>query len=98
MTAHPEVRVRVEGHCDERGTNEYNLGLGQRRADKVMSYLMGRGVPARMMLAVSFGEEVPLVIGHDAAAWGQNRRVDFSYLEDDAAGQTTTYAPMHASR
>lgn len=97
LLAHPEARVRVEGHCDERGTNEYNLGLGQRRADRVIAYLVGKGVSARMLHPVSFGEEVPLVSGHAPEAWGQNRRVDFSYLDDDATG-TTTFAPMQAQR
>jgi peptidoglycan-associated lipoprotein len=95
LAANPSVRVRVEGHCDERGTNEYNLGLGQRRADRVIAYLVSKGVQARVLHPVSFGEEVPLANGHDPQAWAQNRRVDFSYLDDDATG-ATTFAPEQA--
>jgi peptidoglycan-associated lipoprotein len=98
MLAHANVRVRVEGHCDERGSNEYNLGLGQRRAERVSSYLMTRGVPSSQMMAVSFGEEVPLATGHDETSWRQNRRVDFSYLDEAVTGQATTLNESGASQ
>jgi peptidoglycan-associated lipoprotein len=98
MLAHPDVRVRVEGHCDERGTNEYNLGLGKRRADRVVNYLITKGVSAKSMLAVSFGEEVPLVFGHDESAWTQNRRAEFSYLDDHMTGMQTSFEAAPASR
>lgn len=88
MLAHPEVRVRVEGHCDERGTPAYNLALGQRRADRVVRFLLAKGIPRDGMLAVSFGEEVPNSYGHDEASWRQNRRVEFSYLEDGAGTES----------
>jgi peptidoglycan-associated lipoprotein len=90
MLAHADVRVRVEGHCDERGSNEYNLGLGQRRADRVTTYLITKGVHSTQMLGVSFGEEVPIAQGHDEAAWSQNRRVDFSLLDENLKSQAAT--------
>ena len=89
ILAHADVRVRVEGHCDERGSNEYNLGLGQRRADRVITYLITKGVRSTQMFAVSFGEEVPIDPGHSETAWLQNRRADFSYLDESQHGQST---------
>lgn len=78
LKSHPNVRVRVEGHCDERGTSEYNLGLGSRRANRVRDYLVQLGVSAHVLDPISFGEEVPLKTGHDESAWRWNRRVEFS--------------------
>ncbi len=78
LKGHPNLRVRVEGHCDERGTSEYNLGLGARRANQVRDYLLQLGVSAYVLDPISFGEEVPLKAGHDEAAWHWNRRVEFS--------------------
>jgi peptidoglycan-associated lipoprotein len=98
MLDHQDMRVRVEGHCDERGSNEYNLGLGQRRADRVTTYLITKGVRSTQMLAVSFGEEIPVAAGHDEAAWSQNRRVDFSNLDENSTGQVTTRNEQFASR
>lgn len=71
------VRVTVEGHCDERGTVEYNLALGDQRAQAVLSYLVSLGVSADRLKAVSYGKERPLDPGHDEAAWTRNRRVHF---------------------
>jgi len=71
------VSVTVEGHCDERGTNEYNIALGERRAQSVVSFLVNAGVPADMVKAVSYGEEKPAVMGSDESAWAQNRRGHF---------------------
>ncbi|HOD36737.1 MAG TPA: peptidoglycan-associated lipoprotein Pal [Syntrophales bacterium] len=68
----------IEGHCDERGTNEYNLALGQRRADAAKKYLVSLGVEARRLSTVSYGEEKPLDPGHDEAAWAKNRRAQFT--------------------
>jgi peptidoglycan-associated lipoprotein len=76
-----QVRVRVEGHTDERGSAEYNLALGQRRAQAVVSVLKSYGVAERQMDVVSYGEEKPKVKGHNEAAWAQNRRVDIQYLK-----------------
>ena len=81
MKAHPDVRVRVEGHCDERGTNEYNLALGSRRANQVRDYLVTLGISATMLEPVSYGEEMPLKAGHDESAWRLNRRVQFSPVD-----------------
>ena len=70
--------MRVEGHCDERGTNEYNLALGQRRADAAMKYLSGLGVDGKRLTTVSYGEEKPEDSGHNEQAWAKNRRVSFT--------------------
>ena len=69
-------RIRLEGHADERGTVDYNLALGQRRADAVHSYLSGSGVPVSRLRTVSYGEERPVDRGHTDAAWARNRRVE----------------------
>jgi peptidoglycan-associated lipoprotein len=70
------ARASVEGHCDERGTTEYNLALGQRRADAVKKYLGNLGVDAGKLKAISYGKERPADPGHDEAAWAKNRRVE----------------------
>jgi peptidoglycan-associated lipoprotein len=77
LLAHPDVNVRVEGHCDERGTTEYNLSLGDRRASSAREYLILRGVAAERLLVVSFGEERPADPGQSDASWARNRRVEF---------------------
>lgn len=69
--------VEIQGHCDERGTIEYNLALGERRAKAAQTYLVGLGVPASRLQTVSFGEERPAVPGHDESAWSKNRRAEF---------------------
>jgi len=68
--------LRVEGHADERGTTDYNVALAQRRAEAVTRYLIGQGVSARHLTTVSYGEERPTNVGHNEAAWAQNRRVE----------------------
>lgn len=70
--------VLLEGHCDERGTNEYNLALGERRADAVRSYLIDLGVDGSRLSTISYGEEKPFALGHTENAWSQNRRVHFN--------------------
>jgi len=70
----PAVQIIVEGHCDERGSNEYNLALGERRAEAVKSYLASLGVDAGRMRAISYGEEMPLDPASNEAAWAKNRR------------------------
>lgn len=77
LNSHPSVGVIVEGHCDERGSNEYNLGLGERRALAVRAYLVNLGVDAARIQTKSFGEERPIALGHDEASWAQNRRAEF---------------------
>jgi len=76
LAANPGTRVRLEGHADERGTREYNVGLGERRANAVQQALTSRGVSAGQINVTSFGEERPVAMGHDEAAWTQNRRVE----------------------
>jgi len=78
LRANRGALMRIEGHCDERGTNEYNLALGQRRADAAKKYLVGLGVDSKRMTTVSYGEEKPLDPGHDEAAWAKNRRAQFA--------------------
>ena len=73
---HPNMRIRLEGHADERGTREYNLALGERRAQAVERYLQVQGVPASQMSTISYGEERPAVQGTTEAAYSKNRRVE----------------------
>lgn len=75
------VGLIVEGHCDERGSNEYNLALGERRAQAVRAYIIGLGIEADRIRTVSYGEEQPIAFGHDEAAWSQNRRAQFSLFQ-----------------
>lgn len=73
----PTVRLRMEGHADERGSTEYNLALGSRRAESVRDFITGFGISADRFTSTSFGEDRPLVNRSDEAAWAQNRRVEF---------------------
>jgi peptidoglycan-associated lipoprotein len=72
--ANPAAKMKVEGHCDERGTVEYNLALGQKRADSAKSYLVSLGIDAKRIATVSYGKEKPLDPAHNEAAWAKNRR------------------------
>ncbi len=72
------MNTRIEGNCDERGTVEYNMSLGQKRADAVKDYLVGAGVAASRLSTISYGKERPAVEGHDEASWSKNRRCEFS--------------------
>ena len=74
LQANPSVRVTIEGHCDERGTREYNLALGDRRANAARDYLQSRGIAASRMQTISWGKERPEALGSDESAWAQNRR------------------------
>lgn len=76
LAAHPEARVELQGHCDERGTTEYNLALGQRRAAAAKSFLVAQGVSANRINTVSYGEERPLSQGATESAWSLNRRAE----------------------
>jgi peptidoglycan-associated lipoprotein len=76
----PSVRVLMEGHCDERGTNEYNLALGERRTLAAKSYLTSLGIEESRMFTISYGEERPADFGHVEEAWSKNRRVEFKVL------------------
>ena len=73
----PTWQVTVEGHCDERGTAEYNLALGERRALAAKTYLVSLGIAADRLRTVSYGKEFPFDPGHDEAAWSKNRRAHF---------------------
>jgi len=77
LKANQRVRVTIEGHCDERGTVEYNLGLGERRAKSTKDYLVAAGIAADRINVISYGKERPFVLGHDESAWKWNRRSHF---------------------
>lgn len=77
LKLNPKVNCRIEGHCDERGTNEYNLSLGERRALAARRYLMSLGISQDRLFTISYGEERPAVDGHDESAWKDNRRDEF---------------------
>jgi len=74
LNKYPNVTITVEGHADERGTREYNIALGDRRANAVRSYLIGKGVDANRLQTISYGKERPAVFGTDEQSWAQNRR------------------------
>lgn len=79
LRENPNVTITLEGHGDERGSREYNIGLGERRAQAVRQILELSGVGANQLTTVSYGEEKPAVDGHDETAWSQNRRVELVY-------------------
>jgi peptidoglycan-associated lipoprotein len=81
LSEHANRNVRLEGNCDERGSNEYNLGLGQRRADGVKKMLELGGAKSGQTESVSYGEEKPKASGHNETAWAQNRRTDLIYAK-----------------
>jgi peptidoglycan-associated lipoprotein len=74
LKKHEDVKVVVQGYCDERGTREYNLALGERRANAVKQYLVSKGIAADRISTISYGKERPAVLGNNEAAWAQNRR------------------------
>ena len=77
LLKHNDLKVVIEGHCDERGTNEYNLALGEKRAKAVMDFLIAYGVSPSNITIISYGEERPFDPGHNEAAWAKNRRAHF---------------------
>ncbi len=79
LNARKNLKITVEGHADERGTPEYNIALGERRANAVKMYLQGKGVSADQLSIVSYGKEKPAVLGHDEAAYAKNRRAVLDY-------------------
>ncbi len=85
LAANPNVRLRIEGHADQRGSTEYNLALGQRRAEAVRAFLANYGIDPDRFTTVSFGKERPLVEGDDEEAWARNRRAEFGIV----GGQVT---------
>ncbi|NIQ38419.1 MAG: peptidoglycan-associated lipoprotein Pal [Proteobacteria bacterium] len=76
----PEAKIQIEGHADERGTNEYNLALGMRRSTAAKNYLVSLGVPAQRFSTISYGEELPVDPRHNEEAWAKNRRAHFVIL------------------
>ena len=74
LKKYPNYQITIEGHCDERGTREYNLALGERRANAARQYLIGQGIPAARLKTISYGKERPDPVGSDEAAWSRNRR------------------------
>ncbi len=77
LRSYPQIKVTIEGHCDERGSTEYNLGLGERRAQATRQFLISLGVAAERMETVSYGKEKPFCITHDEDCWQKNRRAHF---------------------
>jgi peptidoglycan-associated lipoprotein len=77
LKKNPGAKILIEGHCDERGTSEYNMALGDRRAHAARKYLEALGVPRSRLSTISYGEERPLDPGHDEEAWAKNRRAAF---------------------
>ncbi len=80
LRRHPSIRIALQGHCDERGGEEYNYGLGERRARAAYGYLRSAGVPAAQLVMVNYGEKTPAVTGHTESAHARNRRVAFCVL------------------
>lgn len=80
LKGNPNIHIRIEGNCDERGTNEYNLALGERRADSAAKFLVSLGISPDRIETISYGEERPLALGHGEGAWAQNRRDDFTVI------------------
>ncbi|VAX20079.1 Tol-Pal system peptidoglycan-associated lipoprotein PAL [hydrothermal vent metagenome] len=77
IKANSGAKVQIEGHCDERGTEEYNLALGERRANSVKNYLVSLGISPDRLFTISYGEELPVDPGHEESAWSKNRRAHF---------------------
>ena len=77
LRAHPDVSAVIEGHCDERGTNEYNMALGDRRSNSAKSFLVDMGIASGRLTTISYGEERPVDPRHDEEAWAKNRRAHF---------------------
>lgn len=78
LRANPDVSILIEGHCDERGTTEYNLALGDRRAESARAFLIDMGISASRMTKISYGEEMPIDAGHTEESWIKNRRAHFT--------------------
>lgn len=88
LVKHPDVRIEVEGHADERGTVDYNLALGQRRSQEVVRWLATYGVPRSRLETLSLGEERPIATGSTDVAWAENRRAEFRVLDGSAVRGT----------
>lgn len=79
LNLHTDLKVQIEGHCDERGTSEYNMSLGDRRARAAQTYLISLGIDSQRISAISYGEEKPLLAGHTEEDWAKNRRDQFVF-------------------
>lgn len=79
LSAYPNLRVRLEGHADERGSREYNVALSERRGYSVLDYMQLKGVRSNQMDVIGYGEEIPAAFGHNEASWSKNRRVEIKY-------------------
>ena len=88
LRANPDVRIRIAGHADDRGSDEYNLTLGQSRAAAAKRYFVQRGIDAARIEIISYGEEMPLVQGEDESAWSQNRRCEFEITAGNVMART----------
>jgi peptidoglycan-associated lipoprotein len=89
MRANPSVELRIEGHADERGSTEYNIALGQRRAESVRTFLAGYGITANRLTTISYGKERPSMEGSNETAWARNRRAEFALI----SGEITAVPP-----
>lgn len=78
MSSNPRLKLKLEGHCDDRGTATYNMALGKRRAESVKTFLISLGIPDNRLDTISYGKSQPAVIGHNEVAWAKNRRVKFA--------------------
>lgn len=85
LRASPQVQLQIQGHADERGSEEYNLALGNRRAEAVRQFLVGFGLAESRFSIISYGEERPMAMGHDEAAWSRNRRAQFAITAGENA-------------
>ncbi|HET9019358.1 MAG TPA: peptidoglycan-associated lipoprotein Pal [Acetobacteraceae bacterium] len=94
LSDHPQARVRLEGNTDERGSPEYNIGLGMRRAQAVRQALLLQGASANQITVVSYGAERPVDPAHDESAWSKNRRVDIVYLTPNIQPPQAPQAPQ----
>lgn len=98
MNRYPELQLEVEGHCDEIGSTEYNLALGQRRAEAIKKYMHTAGIEERRIRTVSFGEEVPLALGETSDELSQNRRAEFRVTYAKGTGVHGTVATLAETR
>lgn len=88
LRRYPGIKIQIEGHCDERGSNEYNLALGQRRAESAKRFLTSYGLDAARFTTISYGEERPVDPGHNEDAWAKNRRAEFPLTDRGELGAT----------
>lgn len=81
LRRNPDKAILIEGHCDERGSEEYNISLGEKRAQSVLSFLVQSGIDKERIFTISYGEEFPVDPGHNEAAWAKNRRAEFKVYQ-----------------